>query len=84
MICLPNNLLQEIDGFIQEDSQDRSKFISDAMEVYIRELQGVKFKDNMRQGYLEMAKLNLAIAAEYFMVENSTFFNYEARLAECD
>ncbi|WP_243832494.1 CopG family ribbon-helix-helix protein [Orenia marismortui] len=84
MISLPNNLLKEIDGFIKEDNQDRSQFISDAMEVYVKELRVNKFKDEMRQGYLEMSKLNLGIATESFMVENNTFFNYEARLAECD
>ncbi|WP_245684735.1 CopG family ribbon-helix-helix protein [Orenia metallireducens] len=84
MISLPNNLLQEIDGFIKEDNQDRSQFISDAMEIYVNQLRTSKFRDEMKQGYLEMAKINLCIATECFMVENNTFFNYEARLAECD
>ncbi len=84
MISLPNNLLQEIDGFIKDDNQDRSKFISEAMEVYVRELRTSKFRDQMREGYLDMARLNLCLAAESFIMDNKTFFNYEAQLAECD
>ena len=84
MVSLPNNLLQEIDGFVQEDNQDRSQFISRAMEQYIRQLRKNKVEKKMRDGYEEMSKLNLGLALENFELENDTLFYYEAHLAECD
>ncbi len=84
MVSLPNNLLQEIDGFVKDDSQDRSQFISSAMEEYIKQLRKNKVEQKMKDGYEEMSKLNLGLAMENFKLENSTFFYYEAYLAECD
>ncbi|WP_408955561.1 CopG family ribbon-helix-helix protein [Natroniella sp. ANB-PHB2] len=84
IVSLPNNLLNEIDGFINEEYQDRNEFISEAMEVYIEQLRKNRFRKEMKEGYLKMAQLNIYLATESFLSENKAFFNYEARLAECD
>ncbi|MCK8816141.1 CopG family transcriptional regulator [Natroniella sulfidigena] len=84
MVSLPNNLLNEVDGLINEEYQDRNEFISEAMEVYIEQLRKNRFRKEMKEGYLKMAQENLCLATESFLAENKTFFNYEARLAECD
>ncbi|MCK8826174.1 CopG family transcriptional regulator [Natroniella acetigena] len=84
IVSLPNNLLNEIDGFINEEYQDRNEFISEAMEVYIEQLRKNRFRKEMKEGYLKMAQVNIYLATESFLAENKAFFNYEGRLAECD
>ncbi len=49
---------------------DRSEFIHQATEMLLRERKNKRqFRDEMKQGYMEMAKINLTIASEAFMLE---------------
>ncbi|MGM0471139.1 MAG: CopG family ribbon-helix-helix protein [Bacillota bacterium] len=82
MISLPDNLLQEVDGVAKEENQNRSEFIRKAMKLYIAELRREEIKEEMKQGYLEMGRINLELAEDNIKIENRAFFKYEDNIAE--
>lgn len=69
MISIPNNLLQEIDGIIAMEKLSRSQFVRDAMRLYIEERRRKAVYEVMRQGYQEMAGINLALAEEGLLAD---------------
>lgn len=69
MISLPEQLLAELDGVLKHEKLNRSEFISQATRMYLRERKKRQIRESMEQGYMEMAKINLNIAAEAFLAE---------------
>lgn len=69
MISLPDNLLKEVDGIVEKEKSNRSEFIRQAMKLYLMELRKRSLREAMQRGYMEMAKINLHIAAEAFQAE---------------
>lgn len=84
MISLPNNLLQEVDGFVQKGSGNRSQFIREAMKLYLKEKKRQEIREQMRNGYLEMSQINLELADEGISCDAKTINYYEDSLAECE
>jgi len=70
MISLPDSLLAEVDDIVEAERVNRSEFIREAMRLYIAERKRRMLREQMKKGYLEMAKLNLALAIEYQRMEN--------------
>lgn len=70
MISLPSNLLQEIDGVVAMENRSRSEFIREAMKLYLNERKRRQIREKMQKGYMEMARLNLAISDEALVAEN--------------
>ncbi|MDO7785647.1 CopG family ribbon-helix-helix protein [Desulforamulus aquiferis] len=81
MISLPDSLLAEVDDIVEAESVNRSEFIREAMRLYIAERKRRILREQMKKGYLEMAKLNLALAIEYQRMENVNL-GYELAKAE--
>lgn len=69
VVRLPDQLLNELDGMIQQENGDRSDFIYQATKMYLRERKKRHIRESMRRGYMEMAKINLNIASEAFQAE---------------
>lgn len=69
MISLPDNLLQEVDGIVEEENSNRSEFIRQAMKLYLLERKKRYLRESMQRGYMEMAKINLNMASEAFHAE---------------
>lgn len=69
MIRLPQQLLAELDGFVEQENVNRNEFIYRATKMYIRERKKRHIVESMRRGYMEMAKINLAIASEAIQAE---------------
>ncbi|KSU77385.1 ribbon-helix-helix protein, CopG family [Fictibacillus enclensis] len=69
VISLPQQIINEIDRMIKNENLDRSEFIHQATKMYIREKKKRHIRESMRQGYMEMAKINLNIASEAFLLE---------------
>ena len=84
IITLPNNLLKEIEHYLEGNNKNRNQFLSEAAECYLSKIKNDGVEAKMKYGYLEMARLNLLLATDNFCSENETFFNYEAKLAEYD
>lgn len=68
-VNLPQHLLNEVDGLLKRENVNRSEFISQATERYLRERKRSQIRETMQQGYMEMAKINLNIASESFLAE---------------
>jgi CopG family transcriptional regulator / antitoxin EndoAI len=69
MIRLPQHLLNELDGLIQQENGNRNEIIYQATKMYLRERKKRQIRESMRRGYMEMAKINLNIASEAFLAE---------------
>lgn len=70
MISLPHNLLSEVDGIVAMEKRSRSEFIREAMKLYLQERKRRQIREKMQKGYLEMSRLNLALAKEAMHAEN--------------
>lgn len=69
VISLPQHLLNEVDGIIRQENVNRDELIHQATKMYLRERKKRHIRESMRQGYMEMAKINLNIASEAFLAE---------------
>ncbi|WP_201721911.1 CopG family ribbon-helix-helix protein [Desulfotomaculum copahuensis] len=77
MISLPDSLLAEMDGIVARERLNRSELIREAMRLYIGERKRRQLREQMKQGYLEMAKINLALAVEQYRLEVEAARQYE-------
>ncbi|NIK30882.1 CopG family transcriptional regulator/antitoxin EndoAI [Thalassobacillus devorans] len=68
-IKLPQSMLKEVDGVVQLENGDWSDFMYQATKMYLREKKKRHIRESMRNGYMEMAKINLNIASEAFQAE---------------
>lgn len=82
MISLPDNLLQEVDGIVASENLNRSEFIREAMKLYIEERKRRIIREQMKKGYIEMAKINLALVGESFSAEEEVKKYYDFQAAE--
>lgn len=83
MISLPGYLLDEVDLVLEsEDIQfkNRSEFIREAIQSYISERKRCLLREQMRIGYIEMAKLNLFLAMENNDLDSECFVTFESFL----
>lgn len=77
MISLPDSLLEEVDGIAAAEQLNRSEFIREAMKLYISERKRRLLREQMKRGYLEMAKINLSLALEHYRLESEAARIYE-------
>lgn len=85
VVCVPNSLLQEVDYIVKLEKRNRSEFIREAMKLYLRERKKMEMRDMMKNGYQEMAAINLIYAEMGMDVDVCCLENYEAQLAaECE
>lgn len=71
-VKIPKNLLNEVDGVMEYENRDLSDFICQATRNYLqykKEEHIQQFREAMKQGYEEMARINLTIASEAFQAE---------------
>jgi len=69
MISLPDSLLAEVDGIVAAEQLNRSEFIREAMKLYISERKRRMLREQMKTGYMEMARINLSLAVEQYELE---------------
>ncbi|MBV6685703.1 antitoxin endoai [Bacillus sp. JRC01] len=69
LIRLPQQLVTELDGFADQENVNLNEFIYRATKMYLRERKKRHLRESMRRGYMEMAKINLAIASEAIQAE---------------
>lgn len=84
MISLPDALLAEVDGIAAAEQLNRSEFIREAMKLYIAERKRRLLREQMKKGYLEMAKINLALAVEHYRLEAEVTHIYELPVSEVE
>ncbi|MFZ5649641.1 MAG: CopG family ribbon-helix-helix protein [Bacillota bacterium] len=77
MISLPDSLLAEVDGIVAAEQLNRSEFIREAMKLYIAERKRRMLREQMKKGYMEMAKINLSLAVEQYELEDEAASPFE-------
>ncbi|KKB38216.1 CopG family ribbon-helix-helix protein [Bacillus thermotolerans] len=70
LIRLPQQFVKELDGYAELEKINRSEFIYRATKMYLRERKKRQTMESMRRGYMEMAKINLALASEAVQAEH--------------
>lgn len=85
MVCVPNSLLEEVDYIVKLEKRNRSEFIREAMKAYLRERKRMEMRESMKNGYKDMATLNLIYAEMGIDVDLNCLEKYEDELAaECE
>lgn len=84
LITVPDTLLQQVDMLANDAKVNRSEFVREAMKMYIKEKEKVALREQMKQGYKEMAQINLSISQMCFEAENDAFSRSEEKFAECE
>jgi CopG family transcriptional regulator/antitoxin EndoAI len=80
LISIPDSLLKEIDTAVSIEKTNRSKFVREAMKVYLREKRKMEIRDRLRKGYEEMAEINMMLSEICFEADNCQQDEYEERL----
>lgn len=80
MVSLPASLLAEVDGVIHKGN--RSQFIREAMRLYLEDIRKQELREMMKNGYKEMAPLNLQLASKGLELEQRLLEYYEDGLLE--
>lgn len=81
MISLPEYLLSEIDCIASAENLNRSEFVREAMKLYITERKRRLLREQMKKGYVEMAKINLALAIEQYRLESEVAWTFDEPVA---
>ena len=84
LICLPDNLLKEIDSIVSVEKTNRSEFVREAMRLYIREKRKMQMREKMKKGYMEMAEINIRLAELCMNADCDQQQKYEKRLGELE
>jgi CopG family transcriptional regulator/antitoxin EndoAI len=84
MISVPASLLREFDGLALEAGSNRSEMVREALRRFIEERKKRTLRERLKQGYLEMANLNLQLAEEGLKSDELSPQRYESYLAECE
>lgn len=73
VISLPDSMLSEVDGIATAESSNRNELIQQAVGFFLTERRRRMLREEMKKGYLEMAKINLALALEQQKLESEVF-----------
>ena len=66
VVTVTENLLSQVDSIIDEEQKNRNELISEAIQYYIGEHKRRSLRQELSQGYAEMAEINLYISYEYW------------------
>ncbi len=81
-VSLSPRILTEIDKCTALGSRNRSEVIIEALEFWFGERRRLNMLEEMRQGYVEMAEINLGIACESCHWEEEALVHSISRLLE--
>ena len=84
VVSLPDNLLEKVDYFVALENKNRSEFIRDAMKLYIKEMEKLRIREQLKIGYIKMAEVNIQYAEMGICEDFKDFVLYESRLSECE
>lgn len=83
-ITLPEDIISDIDKLSAELHISSNSMIESIVKSYLAERRRIENKANLKQGYLEMAEINLSIATECFNSDQATQDAYEHYLMGCE
>ncbi|HHY71232.1 MAG TPA: CopG family transcriptional regulator, partial [Thermoanaerobacterales bacterium] len=56
----------------------------DAMKLYIKEMEKLRVREQLKIGYMQMAEVNIKFAEMGIYEDYKDFVLYETRLSECE
>ncbi|NER36974.1 MAG: hypothetical protein F6J93_23895 [Oscillatoria sp. SIO1A7] len=74
-VTLPEETLQLLEGVMPKG--DRNAFINEAVKFYIAEKNKANLRDQLKEGAIRRAQRDLAIAEEWFDIEEEARQNSE-------
>lgn len=83
-VTLPDLLVEEVDTLAAADNRSRSEVIRLALRQYVSEKRRIELKEQMKRGYLEMGDINLEIAENSLLSDESAYEIYEEFLSESE
>lgn len=83
-VTLPDMLVEEMDSLASSLNRSRSEVISLAVKKYIEELKKIELKEQMKKGYLEMGEINLELARNSLLSDESACVICEKFLSESE
>jgi len=84
VVNLSEVLYKEFNKALEEDSKNKSQFIREAIILYIEQKKKMNIDRLMKEGYADMAKLNLEISEMGLADDLVELREYEVNLSECD
>ena len=81
-VTLPDLLVTEVDALASSFNRSRSELIALAVKRYIGETRKIELKEQLKKGYLEMGNINLSIAENSLLSDESAYEIYEEFLGE--
>lgn len=84
VVSLPDSLLRQVDTILSKEKRNRSEFIQDAMRLYIRERERLRMREQLKNGYMEMAEINLEMAEFGINEDMKDLMLYETTLSESE
>ena len=70
-ITLPNETIELLNYIVPKG--DRSRFINDAVQYYITEIEKKKLREQLRQGAIERSQRDLNLAETWFDLEEEVW-----------
>jgi len=83
-LLLPELLVEELADIAGEKGKSRNELIMLVLRQYVRERRRIELKSQMKKGYLEMSNINLSIASESLLSDESALNIYEEFLSESE
>ncbi len=84
VVSLSDALCSEFDEALKQDCKKRSEFIREAIILYIEEQKKLHLVEKMKNGYMEMAELNLELCEMGLCTDICELKEYEVKLSESD
>lgn len=69
-VRLPKHVVSELDGLVKQENGSRNEYIYQATKMFLKDRKRRQSREQMRRGYMEMAKINLLISSESFYAES--------------
>lgn len=81
IVSLPESIIEEVDDIVSTENKNRSDFIREAVYTVLLERRRAGIREQMRQGYMEMAQINLRMAVDLCQAEEEATACYERKLS---
>ena len=83
-VTLPGFLVEETDRLASSFNRSRSEIVALAIEKYLKETEIIRLREQLKKGYPEMGEINLSLAEDSLLSDESACKIYEDFLSECE
>ena len=84
LISVPSELLAQLDGFAKKIGTSRNEAVRCAIKHYLSAKKREETDELLKEGYIDMAKINSEYAEDCFSADCDLIASYEEKLAESE